>query len=284
MMRLQGKAAIITGASGNLGPSVARIFAAEGAKLVLADIQREAGERLADAITAMGGVAMFVATDVTSITSTERLVESTVAAYGQVDILVCCAYWQEIGDALELTEPGWDRSLDVSLKGIWLCARAVIPQMLERGRGVIVNISSVQAMMPYPRRVAYAASKGGVSNLTRELALDWGPRGIRVNAICPGVIVPRERLEQAKRDDRGHDWALRTECYPVNRVGHPEDVAYAALFLGSDEAGFINGVNLMVDGGISIQSAEALVVPGIRAGWRAGHLDYVDSPVKELLQ
>jgi NAD(P)-dependent dehydrogenase (short-subunit alcohol dehydrogenase family) len=198
-----------------------------------------------------------------------------VERYGRLDILVCAAYWQEIGDALELSEAGWARSLDVSLKGIWLCARAAIPHMLAAGGGAIVTISSVQAAMPYPRRVAYAAAKGGVSTLTRELALDWGPRGIRVNAICPGVVVPRERWEQERREEAA-EWALRTECYPVNRVGHPEDVAYAALFLASDEAGFINGVNLMVDGGLSIQSAEALVAPAIRRGWRPGQLGHVD--------
>ncbi len=266
-MRLKDKVAVITGGAGAIGPTIAHVFAREGAKVVVADLQEAAGAGVVSAIKGAGGAAIFVRTDVTSLGETERLAETAVATFGSLHILVCCAYWQEIGDALELSEAGWDRSIDVSLKGIWLSARAAIPRMLAAGGGAIVTISSVQSLMPYPRRVAYAAAKGGVTTLTRELALDWGPRGIRANAICPGVIVARERWEEARRE-QVEEWLRRGECYPVNRVGHPEDVANAALFLASDEAGFVNGVNLMVDGGVSIQSAEALVVPGLRRGWR----------------
>lgn len=273
--RLTDKVAIVTGAGGNIGPTIARVFASEGARIVLADVRSETCNHVVADIAAMGGDAVFVQTDVTSLVETERLAQAAVATYGRLDILVCCAYWQEIGNALELSEDGWDRSIDVSLKGIWLCARAAIPPMIHGGGGAVVTIASVQAVMPYPRRVAYAAAKGGVSTLTRELALDWGPRGIRVNAISPGVIVPRERWEQAQQE-QAEDWLLRAECYPLSRVGHPEDVANAALFLASDESSFITGANLMVDGGVSIQSAEALVAPGIRHGWRAGQLRHIE--------
>jgi NAD(P)-dependent dehydrogenase (short-subunit alcohol dehydrogenase family) len=270
-MRLSDKVAIVTGGAGNIGPTIAAVFAREGTNVVVADVKQEPGEAVVAAIAAADGIATFVRTDVTSLAETERLVAATVATYGRLDVLVCGAYWQEIGNALELSEEGWDRSIDVSLKGIWLCARAAIPAMLQCGGGSIVTIASVQAIMPYPRRVAYAAAKGGVSTLTRELALDWGPRGIRVNAISPGVIVPSERWEKA-RLEQAEEWRLRTQCYPVDRIGRPEDVAYAALYLASDEAAFVNGVNLMVDGGVSIQSAEALVAPALRRGWRPGQL------------
>src|SRR5579885_2669508 len=160
-MRLANKVAIVTGGAGNIGPTIAKVFAAEGAGVVVADVRRDSGEQVVAAIESAGGRATFVQTDVTSLGDTERLVEATVSTYGRLDVLVCCAYWQEIGNALELSEEGWDRSIDVSLKGIWLCARAAIPYLLRIGGGAIVNIASVQAVMPYPRRVAYAAAKGG---------------------------------------------------------------------------------------------------------------------------
>jgi NAD(P)-dependent dehydrogenase (short-subunit alcohol dehydrogenase family) len=274
-MRLANKVAIVTGGAGMIGSAIATVFAREGAKVVVADVKMDQGEQLLAKIEGTGGIASFVETDVSSLADTERLAETSVTRYGRLNILVCCAYWQEMGNALELSEEGWHRSLDISLKGVWTSARAAIPHMLKAGGGAIVNLSSVQAVMPYPRRVAYAAIKGGVSTLTRELALDWGPHGIRTNAILPGRIVPRERWEEASHDPSGN-LSLRGECYPLNRVGFPEDIANAALFLASDDAAFVNGVNLLVDGGVSIQSAEALIDPSLRRGWRDGRLGHID--------
>src|SRR6185437_10951685 len=139
-MRLANKVAIVTGGAGNIGPTIAEVFAREGARVVVADVQREAGERVVTAIEEAGGTATFVMTDVTSRVETERLAEVAVSTHGRLDILVCCAYWQEIGNALELSEDGWGRSIDVSLKGVWLSARAAIPRMLDSGGGAIVTI------------------------------------------------------------------------------------------------------------------------------------------------
>lgn len=267
--RLRDKVVIVTGGYGLIGSGICRVCAAEGARVVVAGRNGEAADRLAREISDGGGEAIGVGVDVASLGDTEQMVKVALERHGRIDGLVCGAIWQEMGNALELTETGWDRTLDVGLKGIWLCVRACLPAMLGRGQGSIVAISSIQGLVSYPRRVAYGAVKGGVASLTRQLAVEWGPKGIRVNAISPGAIVSPDGMAGMDRAHPGQS-KLYEEVYPAGRVGSPEDVAWATVFLLCDESRFVSGVDLPVDGGLLAESPEAVVLPRLRQGWRSG--------------
>ncbi len=267
--RLQGKVIIVTGGYGLIGSATCRTCAGEGARVVAVGRDSEKAERLAAAITEGGGDALGLSVDVSSKADTERMAEATLARFGSIDGLVAGAVWQEMGNALELTEEGWDRTIDVGLKGIWLCVRACLPNMLERGHGSIVAISSIQGLAAYPRRVAYGAIKGGVASLTRQLAVDWAPKGIRVNSVSPGAIVSDEGMARLDALHPGQS-RLYQEVYPVGHVGAAEDVAWAMVYLLCDESRFVTGIDLAIDGGLLAQSPEAVVLPRLRSGWRPG--------------
>jgi meso-butanediol dehydrogenase / (S,S)-butanediol dehydrogenase / diacetyl reductase len=230
---------------------MARMFAAEGASLVIADRHLDAANGTVEMIEASGGSAIATETDVSDSAQVEAMAQAALDHYGRVDILINNA-GLSVGDAiLDFDEAAWDLNVDVVLKAVYLTARALLPQMIERGKGVILNIGSVNGLMAIGES-AYSAAKAGMMSLTGNMAIHYGDKGVRVNCIAPGTIqtpIWSERLErEPEAMDHIRPW------YPLGRVGLPEDVAKAALFLCSDDASWITGVTLPVDGGLTAGS------------------------------
>jgi len=269
-VRLKDKVAIVTGAASGIGRATARIFAQEGATVVIADRRAEPGHETVRLIEDAGGVACFVEADVSVAAQVKRMVGVAVERYGKLDVLVNNAAWSRAQPVTELSEEDWDATIDNCLKSVYLGARYAIPEMIKVGRGAIVNISSANGIISNPSFSAYSAAKAGILGLTRNLAIDYGLKGIRVNAICPGFIATAAREEQLAQDPL-EKWAL-TETQVVGRYGTPDDVAWAVVYLASDEAGYVTGATIVVDGGLTIQSPEALVRPSFRRRWRKGVL------------
>lgn len=246
-MRLAGKVALVTGAGSGIGRAIAERFGAEGARVIVNDLYRERADETAERIVAAGGQAVGIQADVTQAAAVEALVARGLAAFGHIDVLVNNAGASQGDDILTIDESTWDWNLDVVLKSAFLCSKAVLPQMIERRSGAIVNISSVNGLAGLGEE-AYSAAKAGMNLLTKNMAVKYGRFGIRVNAVCPGTIrtpIWGPRLQQDPAIfDRLAKW------YPLGRVGEPEDVANAALFLASDEASWITGALLVVDGGL----------------------------------
>lgn len=246
-MLLAGQTAVVTGASSGIGRAVAELFAKEGARVAAFDRAREAGEALVDELAAAGAVApLFVAGDVRSVTEVQSAVETILADTGRIDILVNCAGVREIGDVYELMAEEWENVIAVNLSGTFYWCQAVARQMRQAGGGAIVNVSSVGGLIGLSHRPAYTAAKHGVIGLTKSLARDLGPDGIRVNAICPGLI--RTPLTEAYFADEQFAEGL-AEQVPQGRPGSAVDVAQAALYLASPMAAYVNGIALTVDGG-----------------------------------
>jgi NAD(P)-dependent dehydrogenase (short-subunit alcohol dehydrogenase family) len=251
--RLEGRSAIITGGSSGIGRAMARRFAREGAHVVVADITTEAvegGAPVCDVIVEEGGSALFLKTDVSSKAEVDALVGETVGRFGRLDILVNNAVLRAGKPLAETEEEDWDRVMDVSLKGAYLCARAAVRQMLTQeivgeARGRLINISSQHGHISAPEDFAYGVSKAGNAYMTRQIAADYAREYIICNAVAPGKILTGKggRAVEPKWIEYSHQ---RT---PWPRLGTPEDVANAALFLASDEATFLTGHTLFVDGG-----------------------------------
>ena len=251
MARLDGKVAVITGAGNGMGREAAVLFAREGARIVVADVMEADALATVDAVCAAGGEAVAAVTDVSQADEVEAMVRTAVDTFGGLHVLYNNAgiFPADDGGATETPESTWDRVMDVNLKGVWFGCRFGIPAMLESGGGSIVNVASFVALMgAATAQIAYTSSKGGVLAMTREIAVEYARRGIRANALCPGPIdtpLLAELLSDPARRER------RLVHIPMGRLGRPDELAKAALFLASDDSSFMTGAALVVDGGIT---------------------------------
>ncbi|MFB0537974.1 MAG: SDR family NAD(P)-dependent oxidoreductase [Anaerolineae bacterium] len=252
-MRLEKKVAVVTGAGKGIGQGIAKVFSQEGAKVAVIDWDEEAGKKTAEEIRQSGGDALFVNCDVSNEEQVKAMVQATLDKYGRIDVLVNNAGIGVYLPVLEATSDDWDHCLAVNLKGVFLCSKYAIPHMQAVGKGAIVNISSVHAHATVNGVAPYAASKGGITALTRNMAIDYGP-AIRVNAIAPGwVLTPLIQSIFDSYDDPAEQQRLVEQRQVMKRIGQPEDIGHAAAFLASDEASFITGTQLFVDGGLTAQ-------------------------------
>jgi len=242
-----GKVAIVTGAAHGIGRATAQLLAGDGAQVVVADINDAGAAAVVAEIEAAGGHAIALHTDVGAHESIRACVEQAVAQLGRLDYVVNNAYWSARGTVEEMSEGDWDRSMDIMLKAIFLFGKYAFPVMKAQGGGGMVNIASVHGLAAHRAYGVYAAAKAGVINLTRNMALDYGKFGIRVNAVCPGWIV----TEGSPGDAAGRKRAAA--IYALNRVGEPLDIARVIRFLLSDDAGFVTGHALVADGGLTAQ-------------------------------
>jgi NAD(P)-dependent dehydrogenase (short-subunit alcohol dehydrogenase family) len=250
--QLEGKVALVTGGSSGIGRATAFAFAREGARVVIADVQIKAGEETAHIIKEEDGQAVFIPADVSKPAEVERLINRVIEIYGRLD----CAFNNagiegENAPTAASTEENWDRVMGIDLKGVWLCMKYEILQMLEQGSGVIVNMSSVAGLVGYRNLSAYVASRHGVVGLTKTAALEYAKEGIRVNAVCPGVIHT-PMVERATHGDIKAE-AQYAALQPVGRMGMPAEVAELVVWLCSDAASFITGQAIAVDGGYIAQ-------------------------------
>ena len=246
MGKLDGKVALITGAASGIGRASALLFAKEGAKVAVADYVPEGGQETVKMIREAGGEAIFIEADVCKTADVERMVKTTVDTYGRIDILYNNAgIMGTFARTAKATEENWDLVLGTNLKGVFLGSKYAIPVMLNQGGGVIVNTASINSFMGAPDLAAYAASKGGVIQLTKSVALEYAHKNIRVNCICPGMIrTPMTEYE---------GMPVEADFIPQRRAGQAEDVARAALYLASDDSAYVTASSLVIDGGWTAQ-------------------------------
>lgn len=252
MSRFSDKVVIVTGGNSGIGRATALAFAREGAKVVIAARRTDEGLATVAAITGEGGTATFVACDVTRGTDVERVVATTIEAYGRLDIAFNNA--GIVGDRTplaEVPEAEFDRVVDVNLKGVWLAMRSEIPAMIASGGGSIVNCSSTAAFKMSRGIAVYTATKAALIGLTKGAALDYSRQGIRINAVCPGIIETDFSAEYYRADDAKAASAV-ARAHPLGRVGQPLDVASAVLWLSSGDATFVTGQTVIVDGGLTL--------------------------------
>ncbi len=245
-MRISDKVAIITGAASGIGRATAILFAKEGGKVVVSDKNEVGGNETVDLIRSDGGQAIFNYVNVTSATDIQGMVKTTINTYGKLNILVNNAGIAIRLPVVDLSEEDWDRNIDVNLKSIYLSSKYAIPRMIENSGGSIVNIASIYGIVGGRIRAAYAASKGGVVNLTRSMALDYALHKIRVNCVCPG-FVNTPLLKNILKDKE--EYQALADLHPMGRLGDMLEIALGVLYLASDESSFVTGIALPIDGG-----------------------------------
>lgn len=250
--QLRDKVTIVTGGASGIGKATALAFSREGANVVVADISVEMGDEVVSMIKQVGGEAIFVKTDVSQAAQVQSLVQSAINTYGRLDYACNNAGIEGLmASTAECSEDNWDRTININLKGVWLCMKYEIPEMLKQSAGAIVNIASVAGLVGFVGLPAYAASKGGIVQLTRTAALEYAKLGIRINAVCPGGIetpmIDRLSATNAELED-----SLST-AHPMGRLGKPEEIAQAVVWLCSDAASFVTGHPMVIDGGYVAQ-------------------------------
>lgn len=249
-MRLQNKVALITGGTSGIGEATAVLFAKEGARVAITGRNSTRGVHVVRRIKESAGEVFFLMSDVSSALDCERAVKDVIAAFGRIDILFNNAGVFYPQTAIECSELEWDEQIDINLKGTFLMSKFVLPGMIERKSGVIVNNASGWGIVGGDRAVAYCASKGGVVLMTKAMAIDHGPQGIRVNCICPGdVETPMLPADAKMRGLKWDDYIAGCASRPLGRVGTVDEIAKAVLFLASDDSSFMTGAALVVDGG-----------------------------------
>jgi NAD(P)-dependent dehydrogenase (short-subunit alcohol dehydrogenase family) len=261
--RLDGKVAIVTGSASGIGRGTAELFAREGARVVVnTDRRVELGESVAAGIRDAGGQAVFQQGDVSKSTDVQVLIRRAVSEFGKLDVVVSNAVWSRHGTVVDLAEEDWDRTMEVGLKASFLLAKYAIPEMIRVGGGSFIAIGSVNGFAASPQLAAYNAVKGALPQLIRNIAVDFGRHKIRANVICPGHIAVESTHAMYDRDPL-ELWGFTEGC-PIGRVGRADDIAYAAVYLASDESTFCTGSEMVVDGGMTCQVPEILVAPHYR--------------------
>lgn len=245
--KLAGKVAIVTGGSKGIGRAIALGFATQGAKVVISARGLEGAEQVASEIREAGGQALGLSCDVAQAEQVEAMVARTVAEFGRVDIAVANAGIPQVRPSEELTPQEWQNLMDINLNGVFYTCQAAGKQMLAQGSGAILNVGSLLSFIAVPQRLAYATSKGGIVQLTKVLAVEWAARGVRVNAIAPGYI--ETDIMRGLKAKGLLDTAALIKRTPMNRLGQPEDLIGPAVFLCSEDAAFVTGQTLAVDGG-----------------------------------
>jgi NAD(P)-dependent dehydrogenase (short-subunit alcohol dehydrogenase family) len=253
-MRLHNKVAIITGAAAGIGAATATRFCAEGAHVLLCGWDAEALAATAEQLRATGADLLALNINVTDEAQVRQLVAAAVDRWGRLDILINNAGVGSGTDLLNTSAEEWSRVMDVNLKGPFLCCKYSIPVMLEQGSGSIVNVASISSTCGIPGQAVYGPSKGGLLQLTRQLAIEYARRGIRVNAVAPGTVdTPMLHKTLARLDNPESLLQFLLNNHPIGRIAQPEEIAHAILFLASDEASFVTGASLAVDGGYTAQ-------------------------------
>ena len=254
-MRLKDRVAIITGSGRGIGRASTLIFSKEGASVVIADIDKENGEKTKSDIIEKGGKAIFIKTDVSKEKDVKNLIETTIKKFGKLNILYnnAAVFWYgKDGYITDIDKDIWDKVIDINLRGVYLCCKYAIPEMIKSGGGSIINTSSSAGLIGVPKCDAYTATKGAVISLTRSMGVEYAPKNVRVNCIAP-VAIRTEMVKESNLKDPDFDEKKFLKTVPSRRWGRPEEIANVALFLASEESSYLVGSIIVADGGITIQ-------------------------------